>query len=152
MGILSNLNFMGKIVDGTKEIVCKSLDKIAADKISDIDKMKIEMEINQQMQSFMQTEVDNFRNFMLQYEGEASEIPKLILYLRSSVRPVITYFITGIYGFAFLHPERFNEEQMFILKPALLMVLGFWFGERLLKRSGLLEVLGNKKAEKKPDA
>lgn len=145
MGILSNLNIMGKIVDGTKEIVCKSIDKIAADKISDADKMKLEMDIQKQMQNFMQMEVDNFRDFMLQYEGEASEIPKLILYLRSSVRPIITYFITGVYGFAFLHPERFNENQMLILKPALLMVLGFWFGERLLKRSGLLEALSSKK-------
>ncbi len=86
-------------------------------------------------------EDSKFRKFMLEYEGKLIDIPKPIQYLRSSVRPVITYITTGAYIYAFLHPESFTTQQLSMLHGILLLVLGFWFGERLLSRTGVLDIL-----------
>ena len=85
-------------------------------------------------------ESSEFRKFMLEYEGRLIDIPRPIQYLRSSVRPTITYLTTGAYIYAFLHPEQFTQNQLSMLHGILFLVLGFWFGEKLLSRTGLVDV------------
>ena len=85
-----------------------------------------------------------WRQFVLEYTGKITDIPKPVQYLRSLVRPVLTFVISGAYIYGWLHPEVFTPEQMVVLKPAMLLVLAFWFGEKALSRSGLVDVLAKK--------
>ena len=86
-----------------------------------------------------------WRQFVISHTGNLTDIPKPVQYLRSLVRPVLTFVITGAYIWGWLHPEAFTPEQMVVLKPAMLLVLAFWFGEKALSRTGLVDVLANKK-------
>ena len=85
-------------------------------------------------------ENSEFRKFMLEYEGRLIDIPRPVQYLRSSVRPVITYAVTGAYIYAFLHPENFTPQQLAMLNTLLLLVNAFWFGEKLITRTGFLDL------------
>ncbi|WP_457755169.1 3TM-type holin [Thermovibrio ammonificans] len=133
-----------------------SLGSTIADKLfPDADK---KLEAKQQKEKFEQLykmalleeaskENSEFRKFMLEYEGRLIDVPRPVQYLRSSVRPIITYLTAGSYVYAFLHPEKFTPEQLSMLHGILLLVLGFWFGERLVTRTGLLDLF--KKREPK---
>ena len=126
----------------------KVIDKVVPDKLDEKEKEELKIKFKSLMFEEMKLNMEkdkNFRQFMLDYEGKLSDIPKLIQYIRSSVRPVLTYVISGAYIYGWLHPEIFTEEQMLVLKPAILMVLGFWFGEKLITRTGLADVLTKKK-------
>lgn len=130
-----------------------SLGSKVADKLfPDADK---KLETKQQKEKFEQLyrialleeaskETSEFRRFMLEYEGRLIDIPRPIQYLRSSVRPVITYAVTGAYIYAFLHPENFTPQQLGMLNSLLILVNGFWFGEKLLTRTGLLDLFKKK--------
>jgi len=126
----------------------KVIDKVVPDKLDEKEKEELKLKFKTLMFEEMKINIEqdeNFRNFMLNYEGKLADIPKPIQYLRSSVRPVLTYVITGAYIYGFLYPEKFTPEQMMILKPAMLLALSFWFGERLLTRTGLTDVLNKNK-------
>lgn len=60
-------------------------------------------------------------------------------FFRSITRPGLTWLISMCYVWAWLHPERFSADHIAIMKPSVLIVLGFWFGPRALKASGLLD-------------
>ncbi|GAB6075282.1 hypothetical protein JCM12825_01600 [Desulfurobacterium crinifex] len=134
-----------------------SLGSTIADKLfPDADK---KLETKQQKEKFEQLyrmalleeaskENSEFRKFMLEYEGRLIDIPRPVQYLRSSVRPMITYLTVSSYVYAFLHPEKFTPDQLSMLHNILLLVLGFWFGEKLITRTGLLDLF--KKKESKP--
>ena len=126
-----------------------SLGSTIADKLfPDADK---KLETKQQKEKFEQLyrmalleeaskENSEFRKFMLEYEGRLIDIPRPVQYLRSSVRPVITYAVTGAYVYAFLHPENFTPQQLAMLNTLLLLVNAFWFGEKLITRTGFLDL------------
>ena len=86
-----------------------------------------------------------FRKFVIEYEGRISDIPKPVQYLRSSIRPILTLAISGLYGYGWLHPAIFSTLQMDLLQPAFLLVLVFWFGEKALTRTGLMDMLKAKR-------
>ena len=130
-----------------------SLGSTLADKLfPDADK---KLETKQQKEKFEQLyrialleeaakENSEFRKFMLEYEGRLIDIPRPVQYLRSSVRPMITYLTAGSYVYAFLHPEKFTPDQLSMLHGILFLVLGFWFGEKLITRTGLLDLFKKK--------
>jgi hypothetical protein len=122
------------VIDAGKSV----LDKFVMDKG---EKLRLEQEFELGVRKLVMSEDSEFRKFLLDYEGRLTDVPVSIRFLRSSVRPVLTYVITGAYVYGWLMPEMFSEGQMLVLKPAVLMVLGFWFGEKLISRSGLLDVL-----------
>jgi hypothetical protein len=127
------------VIDAGKTV----LDKFVMDKG---EKERMEQEFELGVRKLVMEEDSDFRKFLLDYEGRLIDVPVSIRFLRSSVRPVLTYVITGAYIYGFLMPEVFTEGQMLVLKPAVLMVLGFWFGEKLLSRSGLLDAVKGRKA------
>jgi len=122
-------------------LVETGMDKFLPDAMSEKEKADVALK----MKSFVATQVasenSDFRNFVLQYEGAAKDIPKSLVWLRSSIRPIITYLSCGAYGYGWLHPEAFTVEQMLLLKPVVLIVLSFWFGEKIITRTGLLDVM-----------
>jgi hypothetical protein len=79
----------------------------------------------------------NFRDFVVAYEGSGDQVHPALQILRGSVRPVLTYTLALLYGWGFLHPTEFTPEQMTGLFQLNLISLGFWYGERALKKLGL---------------
>lgn len=92
-----------------------------------------------------QEEKGAFREFVLRYEGEAAELPKLLLYMRSSVRPVVTYVVLALVVWlqyaVFQDPSAELGRLPDLVYSLAWIVFAFWFGDRLLKRSGLGDVL-----------
>ena len=89
-------------------------------------------------------ENESFRQFILEYEGRSKDLPRFVQVIRALIRPVLTILISGTYIWGWLHPERFTAEQMAVLKPLALIVLLFWFGDRAIQKSGILEVFKRK--------
>jgi len=86
-----------------------------------------------------------WRQFVIEYTGKLADIPKPIQYLRSLVRPLLTFLITGAYVWGWSKPGAFSSDQMDSLSPAMLLVLAFWFGEKALSRTGLVDILAKKR-------
>ena len=74
-------------------------------------------------------EDQQFRDFMLAYEGKANEVPRGVVTLRSTVRPVLSYLL--IISTAWLvWNHRPIPQELYWLD---MLCLSFWFGERALK-------------------
>jgi hypothetical protein len=143
-----DLNIVGRIVDGVSGTIGKVIDKIAGDKVDEKTKLELEQakiqilsEVESNATVLLQKEMADFRSFILKYEGAADSVPQFIVVLRSIIRPIMTILVFGIYGYAFLNPAGFDNSRLSMLYPLVLIVVGFWFGERALKNSGLVGVL-----------
>lgn len=68
---------------------------------------------------------------------DSEHIHPAVRVLRNSVRPIMTYFLAGLYGWGFLHPGMFDADSMTGLFQLNLISLGFWYGERALSNLGL---------------
>lgn len=99
-------------------------------------KKKLEADIELRVAEEMRKPDSEFRQFMLDYEGKASELPRSIQILRSSVRPVITYWslvLITVLIFSTGAGENIREnlsqapEQLWWI---FLAIFGFWFGGR----------------------
>jgi hypothetical protein len=99
-------------------------------------KREIETAFKIKMAEEMHKPESEFRQFMLDYEGKASEQTPFMRNLRSSVRPVVTYvflivFVAMMFGVGGTSSVGANLQQM---PPQLwsifLAVFGFWFGGR----------------------
>jgi len=82
-----------------------------------------------------------FRNFVIEYEGAAKDIPKALIYLRSMIRPVFTILIGYIDYLYFTGAPAWSVEKIGLLKAVNMIVLFFWFGERAVTNSGILNIL-----------
>lgn len=122
-------------------IADKVLDRVIPDKDA---REKAKLEFAKQAAGLNQAEVKEFHNFVVAYEGSGEKVHPVIQVLRGSVRPIMTYFLAGIYAWGFLHPSQFQAEVMTGLFQLNLISLGFWYGERALKNLGL--DMGKKKA------
>jgi len=121
-------------------IVDNAIERFFPKKIDEETKQKFKNEMTKYFLNNSFKENESFRNFILQYEGKAKDLPKFIQIIRALVRPILTVIITGAYIWAWLQPEKFTPEQMAVLKPALLIVLIFWFGDRAIQKSGILQI------------
>lgn len=112
------------------------------------DKMEISRKEFELMQKKMSADIEirlaeemrkpesEFRDFMLKYEGSASEQQPWVRSFRSSVRPVITYWaliIITLIMFGLVGGAEFNNRMAAIPAPLwdiFLAIFGFWFGGR----------------------
>lgn len=130
------------------------LDKFIGDKMSDSEKALLVMEAEKAARNALLQEQDQFNQFVIEHTGAAKDMPRFIQILRGSVRPVITYAAFGV--FAWFSWWVFNNivtitnpDQLVIIhevqsttKGVLFIVLVFWFGDRLLTRTGVGQVIG----------
>lgn len=121
------------ILPGLIGIGEKVIDRVIPDKEA---AAKAKAEFAKQTALLDQQEVREFHNFVVQYEGRAADVHPALQILRGSVRPVITYALAGAYIWGFLHPTTFTPEVMTGLFQLNLISLGFWYGEKALKRLG----------------
>jgi len=89
-----------------------------------------------------------FRNFVVQYEGamkDYKDIPLIgpaVLLFRGLIRPTFTCLV-GYLDYLFVTGTNFTQPQAELVKSMTIIVLFFWFGERAVKNSGLLDTLSN---------
>jgi len=99
-------------------------------------KKKLESDIELRLAEEMRKPESEFRNFMLKFEGSAAEQTPFMRGLRSSVRPVITYWsliVISLIMFGAVGGEKMNERLDSIPEPLwqiFLAIFGFWFGGR----------------------
>ncbi len=124
------------LISPVTSIIKTVLNKTLPDKISEKEKAAISLEAERLVITELRKEEENFHQFFLQYEGAAKDVPKVIVILRSSVRPILTYILAGTFIYGFLHPSEFTTEQMSLIWNLNLLSLGFWYGERAMKNLG----------------
>ena len=126
----------------TVSLVQTGLDKFFPDKMDEGEKqaMKDKMEVFLSTQALK--EDSDFRKFVLTYEGAANEVPKFVFIFRSLIRPAFTILLAYL-DFIFFTgtAAAWDPEAIALLKAVNIIVLGFWFGERALQRSGIIDVL-----------
>ncbi len=117
------------------------LNKVFRDKASEAEIKDLELKYEVAMAAEARKKGSDFHSFVVDYEGKAADVPKPIVYLRSSVRPLFTYGVGYFDWLCFSGGISWTPEQMKLLFAVNLICLGFWFGEKALKKSGILGVL-----------
>lgn len=88
----------------------------------------------------------NFRQFVLKYEGSAADykgvpiVGPIILLFRGLVRPLVTVVVVYL-DYEVILGQGYTDLQMELLKAMTMLVLFFWFGERAVKNTGLLDAI-----------
>ena len=132
-------------ITAISDLVKVGLDKFVMDK-GQREKLKADMEMHVMKEARMES--GQFRDFVLQYEGAAKDVPRVIVLLRSLIPPAFTILI-GYCDYLFFTGETtaWQPEAIALLKAVNVIILAFWFGERALKNSGIIELLIKKNAK-----
>jgi hypothetical protein len=94
----------------------------------------LEAELQIRLREEMRKPDSQFRKFILEFEGKASEQPAFIRILRSSVRPVVTYWSLAILTalmFGWVNSGKLAANLQNVPKEIwwiFLAIFGFWFG------------------------
>lgn len=135
-------------VTAVVDLIKTGLDKFVPDKMDEKDKI----ELGQSMERFVASEARSqdsaFRQFVIDYEGAAEDVPKVIVILRALIRPSFTILVGWLdYLFFSGATTTWDPEAIALLKAINIIVLVFWFGEKALKNSGIINLLLTKKKE-----
>lgn len=118
------------------------LNKILPDKMSEAEKAGVEAAFQSEASKVMLTQDKGFRDFVLDYEGRAKDIPKGLIWIRSAIRPAFTILIGYMDYMYFMAAQgTWEPDKVGLLKAVNLIILFFWFGERAVQRSGVLQIL-----------
>jgi len=151
------MNLWEKLIDPIAKVINKTMDKIAGDKMSQAEREEFKLLAKDMLAKELQAEENNFRNFVLDYEGRALDMPRFIQILRGSVRPVLTYSLFLLWGWGYYHiftqiiaaeKESVMRDMMGMLFKLNIISLTFWYGEKFVIRSGLFKMMGSKKDKK----
>jgi len=131
----------------------KILDKVAKDKVDDATMERLKQEAQRMLSDEGQEDLQAFYNFIIDYEGKASEHGKFIQWLRGSVRPVLTYAFAGLFFWVIVTwltgnslPESDHSwNALKIVFAVNLITLSFWYGDRFVQKSGIMELLKSNK-------
>ena len=137
------MSIFDKLLKPVSDIFNSVIDKVAGDKIDEKDKALLKLQGQEMLYTALQNEEQGFRDFVIEYEGAAKDMPRFIQVLRGSVRPVLTYFLAGLLAYSMFASWEY-EVQRFLFQLNLIS-LGFWYGERALKNSGIIEAWKTKK-------
>ena len=94
-------------------------------------------EADEEVQKEIASEVQNWMNFWVAYEGNPAEQSKVVQILRALPRPFLT-FAVGFYciGWAIFHEGAFPSQQWYW---AFMTILGFYFAFRSIEKFRLLK-------------
>ncbi len=138
--------FLGELLDIGKDALRRVLprEKMSEEELKEAEKV---------FEETIMSKEDQFNEFVLKHTGEAKDMPKFVQVVRSLVRPTITiatviaFFIFSWWLFNNITTIT-NELQLSIirevqvtLKTMLFIVLAFWFGDRVLLRTGAASVV-----------
>jgi len=122
----------------------KVLDKVLPDKMSEVERSQVHNAFTVAMLQEARKTDSEFRKFVLDYEGAAKDVPRIITITRSLIRPLFTILVGYLDWVYFTTGTTWTGEQTGLLKSINLIVLLFWFGERAVKNSGVLGILKKK--------
>lgn len=135
------------------DLVKTFLNKFVSDKMSEGEKAALAMQAEMFVAQQSLAEDSAFRSFVQEYEGAAKDISNIPLVgpiltlLRSAIRPVFTLLVGYLDWIYFTGPgSNWTDDQGALLKAINIIVLMFWFGERAVKNSGIVELLLKRKA------
>jgi len=64
-----------------------------------------------------------------------------MLKIKASIRPILTYLFTFLYIYAFIYREHLKDVYISGLNTIMVTIIIFWFGERLMRNSGITDFL-----------
>jgi hypothetical protein len=102
----------------------------------DLMKLRLQNDIEVRVAEELRKPESDFRSFVLDYEGKASEQPEFMRNFRSSVRPIITYWALGSISaimFGWVDGTKLQANLAAVPEPLwqiFLAIFGFWFGGR----------------------
>jgi len=138
-------------ITAVTDLVKTGLNKFVRDKVDEGTMTKIENEFQAHLLTEARKSNSAFRNFVLQYEGSADDYTKirffgpLLLVIRGLVRPLVTgavmYFDFQYFTVVESGAKVWPNGMAQILLYMNIIVLGFWFGERAVKNSGIIDAL-----------
>lgn len=122
------------------------INKIWRDKASEKEIKELEQSWDLEVLRAAHDENSDFRQFIVEYEGAAKDSPRLIQYFRSLIRPSFTCLV-GYLNYLYFTgaTDAWPEGKVALLKATTVIVLFFWFGERAVTNSGIVEKLIGKK-------
>ena len=118
------------LVKAISGIAGQVLDKFLPDKLSDEQREQMRLRAEKMARDAVLQDEELFRKFVLEYEGRARDMPRLIQVLRASVRPVLTYLLAGTTVWLVWQGKEI-PQMLFQLN---LISLGFWYGERAARK------------------
>jgi len=135
-------------VTAVSDLIKTGLNKFVRDKVSEDVMEKIDNNFKMHVLTESNKEKGAFRNFILAYEGSISDyknfkfIGPIVVLARGLIRPLFTY-ATGYWDWIFFSSDttEWDPLKIKLLFAINLIVLIFWFGERLLKNTGIAEIL-----------
>jgi hypothetical protein len=130
------------------DLVRTGIDKFLPSAMPEAEKEKLKTDMAIHVMKSASDENSSFRNFVLAYEGEAKDIPKAIVYLRSLIRPAFTILVGYLDFLYFTATVAWSADKSDLLKAVNLIILLFWFGERAITNSGIVDVLKAKVSQK----
>jgi len=126
------------------DLVKVGVDKFLPDKMSENEKVTLQNQMTMFMMEESRKQGSEFNNFVLDYEGAAKDHGPFVKWIRGVIRPALTILISGAYIWGWANPTQWTTDQMAMLNPAFLIVLAFWFGERAVKNTGIIDMLRKK--------
>jgi hypothetical protein len=131
-------------VTAVVDLIKTGLDKFVPDKMDEKDKQTLVQNMEMFTAKEARNENSSFRSFIVEYEGAAKDVPKLIVIIRALIRPLFTILV-GYLDYLYFTGTGFTPEQGGLLKSVNVIVLFFWFGERAVTNSGILDKLIKRK-------
>jgi hypothetical protein len=125
------------------------INKLFRDKVDEGELMRLQTAAELAVMENSREEKSDFRSFIVKYEGAAKDykdiwlVGPIVLLFRGLIRPVITIMV-GYLDFVYITTSgtSFTPEQSDLLKAMTVIVFMFWFGERMVKNTGLIEAVG----------
>lgn len=127
------------LVGPLANLIDSVIDKIAPDKMGEGEREKLRILAQQEAAKQLKEKEAEFYDFVIKYEGQAKDMPRSIQVLRGLVRPVLTFMLALLFGYGFI--ENYSSELMDLLFKLNLISLSFWYGEKLVTRSGLAQAI-----------
>jgi len=139
----------------------KVLDKLpGVEKMSEGEKAQFQLAMQQAVTDAAISQEKQLQDFFIAYEGSAVDMPRFVQIMRGIIRPAIT--LSSFYGLLLLMLILIYDPTLWatplqqemvgrllnILYVVNLIVLTFWFGEKIIRKSGILEIF-NKKVQDK---
>ena len=106
------------------------LDRFLPEKLTQEQRLQMRQRAEQMAREAVLQDEKLFRQFVLEYEGRARDLPRMIQVLRASVRPVLTYLLAGTTVWLVWQGKEI-PQMLFQLN---LISLGFWYGERAARK------------------
>lgn len=117
------------LIEPITGVVNKVMEHFWPPTMTEAEKQKAKTEAQVMVQQLAMAEDSQLRQFMLEYEGRAKDLPRSMQILRASVRPLLTYLLIGTTAWLVWN----GQEIPTMLFQLDMLCAGFWFGERAVR-------------------